>query len=204
MVVNPSRPIRAGCTSLFYGRRILDLLALIVCTRLTASLLQLDHETAGALDIHFFDEGALCVECAQQMSWRRDGFHPAEAGYAVLAERCKESIQKRKTMVEIQAEKLKLLADMAGTPSVSGFTKSFVGILVTVALAVPFNLLLLFVNTLILLHKNIFPSYLTYMEKQTKSSKLVDISSALHNTSTDDIVHGLSPEEQPSTAENSI
>jgi hypothetical protein len=76
------------------GAWILNAIALIVSTRLTARLNAFSLAHGYDVKVHFFDEGAACVEHKLEFKWRYDMFHPLEKqGHDFLAERCDKALR---------------------------------------------------------------------------------------------------------------
>jgi len=136
------------------GLRILDMIALIVGSRLTASLAQFERTSGPGVKVHFFDEQAVCVERRSVMKWRHDSFHPMESdGHDILAESCDALLRQPEPITALAARKeaeLKVFCS-ARTSKVWGMLEVVTAVTATAAIGIPLCSLVTVVNICIML-----------------------------------------------------
>jgi len=88
------------------GAWVLDTIALIVSTRLTARLTAFSLAHDNDVKVHFFDEAAICKEKKSAIKWRYDMFHPLEKdGHDIFADKCDEILKTSESIWQIAKKK---------------------------------------------------------------------------------------------------
>lgn len=130
-----------------YGLRILDMIALIISSRLTAKLAKFENDNGTDVKVYFFDEGEVCVDRRLDIKWRHDKFHPLEDGYDILAQSCQEVLQSHEPVKEYAARKeAELRKACISHESTWAMFELFSSVFVTTIVGIPLCLMVTVVN----------------------------------------------------------